>query len=90
MHQWHPRQGMQKKTPQVHRNTGTPCAMVLRLIRALLGVPGLLATVAPAKRLAMRLTSASGGRDHTISLVRLGRPSSLASQHVHRIPHHAS
>jgi hypothetical protein len=26
--------------------TGTPCAMVLRLIRALSGVPGLIATVA--------------------------------------------
>ena len=28
------------------QNTGIPCAMVLRLIRALLGVPGFLATVA--------------------------------------------
>jgi hypothetical protein len=27
-------------------STGTPCAMVLRLIRALSGVPGLIATVA--------------------------------------------
>jgi hypothetical protein len=32
------------------------------------------------------LTSASGGRDHTISLVRIGPPSSFASQSVHRIP----
>jgi len=30
--------------------SGIPCTMVLRLIRALLGVPGLLATVTPEKR----------------------------------------
>ena len=30
--------------------SGIPCTMVLRLIRALPGVPGLLATVIPEKR----------------------------------------
>src|SRR5579859_1484229 len=61
---------MQKKTPQVRRNTGTPCAMVLRLIRALPGVPGLLASVAPRDRLPRNLIPAPGDQDHTISLVR--------------------
>src|SRR5205807_1093635 len=56
-----------RKRPQGSRTTGTPCAMVLRLIRALLGVPGLLAAVAPAKRPARSLIPASGDRDHTIS-----------------------
>jgi hypothetical protein len=31
MHQSHPRHRMQKKTPQVRRNIGTPCAMVYGL-----------------------------------------------------------
>src|SRR5580704_19703909 len=36
-----------RRPTQVRRNhSGTPCAMVLRLLRALLGVPGLLAPVA--------------------------------------------
>jgi len=45
----------------------------------------LLATVAPAIRLAA-LDLSVGSRDHTISLVRIGLQSSLASQRVHRIP----
>src|SRR6185437_2245957 len=46
--------------------TGIPCAMVLRFIRDLPGVPGLIASI--ASRIAARdLTSASGGQDHTIS-----------------------
>src|SRR5690349_14002712 len=36
-----------RRPTQVRRNhSGTPCAMALRLLRALLGVPGLLASVA--------------------------------------------
>ena len=31
MHQSHPRHRMQKRTPQVRRNTGTPCALVYGL-----------------------------------------------------------
>jgi hypothetical protein len=45
--------------------TGTPCAMVLRLIRGLLGAPGSLATV--ASRSSRGLIPASGNRDRTIS-----------------------
>jgi len=64
--------------------TGIPCAMVLTLIRALLGVPGLLATVV-LRYVPQNLIPASGDRDHTIS------PSASARlvrrrQHVHRIP----
>jgi hypothetical protein len=48
--------------------SGIPCTMVLRLIRALLGVPGLLATVTPEKReLLKSLITASGDQDHTTS-----------------------
>src|SRR5689334_17369641 len=37
-----------RRPTQVRRNhSGTPCAMVLRLLRALLGVSGLLASVPP-------------------------------------------
>jgi hypothetical protein len=50
--------------------SGLPCATVFRLIRALPGVPGLLATTA-RNRLASWIP-ASGDRDHTIS------PSALA------------
>ena len=39
-----------RRPTQVRRNhSGTPCAMVLRLLRALPGVPGLLATIARGK-----------------------------------------
>jgi hypothetical protein len=57
----------------------------LRLIRDLLGVPCSLAAVA-LRFVSQHLIPASGDRDHTISLVRLGSPSSLASQRVHRNP----
>ena len=48
------------------RTTGIPCAMVLRFIRDLPGVPGLLAPVASRNR-PQDLTPASGRQDHTIS-----------------------
>jgi hypothetical protein len=39
------------RTYKVHRNhAGIPCAMVLRLLRALPGVPGFLATIACGNR----------------------------------------
>jgi len=38
MHQLHPRHRMQRKTPQVNRNIGIPCAMVLRPILVLSSV----------------------------------------------------
>jgi len=46
--------------------TGIPRAMVLRLIRGLLGVPGFLAAVA-LRSVPQDLISASGDRDRTIS-----------------------
>jgi hypothetical protein len=39
-----------RQSPQVQPNTGIPRAMVLTLIRALLGAPGFLATVISAMR----------------------------------------
>ena len=47
------------------KRSGIPCAMVVRLIRDLPGVPGLLATAA-RNRLASWIP-ASGDQDHTIS-----------------------
>ena len=47
------------------KQSGIPCAMVLRLIRVLPGVPGFLATV--ARNDLASLTPASGGQDHTTS-----------------------
>ena len=46
------------------KRSGTPCAMVLRLLRALPGVSGSLATVA-AQIALHSLTPASRGQDHT-------------------------
>src|ERR1700737_3483868 len=62
-----------RRPTQVRRNhSGTPCAMVLRLLRALPGVPGLLATIACAAcrtegrhRQPANLTPASGSPTHT-------------------------
>src|ERR1700756_941796 len=49
-----------RRPTQVRRNhSGTPCAMVLRLLRALLGVPGFLATIA-CGTISANLTPASG------------------------------
>src|SRR5579859_3218016 len=56
---------MQKRTPQVRRNTGTPCAMVYGLY-VISPVSGLFSH----RRLSIimtGLTPASGGQDHTIS-----------------------
>src|SRR6185312_808706 len=75
-----------EKRPQVQpERPGLPCAIGLRLIRALLGVPGFLATVAcPAKDLA-GLIPASGDRDHTI--LPSASPVLVShSQSVHRLP----
>ena len=67
----HPRPACNKKrrrqSPQVQpERPGLPCAMVLRLIRDLPGVPGLLATAACRSPPAGSIP-ASGDRDHTIS-----------------------
>jgi hypothetical protein len=45
--------------------SGIPCAMVYGLCRALPGVRALIATVVGGS--SANLTSASGGRDHTVS-----------------------
>ena len=72
-----PAKKMQAAEPQVRpRHPGPPCAMVLRLIRAL-GVPGLLATVAARIISPSNLTSASGCQDHTTS-----RPPAQRSSHA--------
>src|SRR6185312_2526072 len=59
--------------------------MVLRLIRALPGVPGFLATVA-GRSSSADLIPASGDQDHTTSP---SAPAALVSHglYVHRIPH---
>src|SRR5579859_8162251 len=66
------------------RHSDIPCAMVYGLY-VLPGVPGLLATVASRTHHPQNLTPASGGQDHTISLVRI-RATSLATPTRHRIP----
>src|SRR4029079_12230765 len=70
------------------RQSGIPCAMVLRLIRALLGVPGFLAAVA-LRFSPQDFIPASGKQDHTIS-PSAGMLSSaqarLSIPSVHRIP----
>jgi hypothetical protein len=67
-------------------HAGLPCAMVLRLIRDLLGVPGFLATVALPTQC---LIPASGNQDHTISPT---APIPLVARNrlVHRIPRQRS
>jgi len=66
-------------------STGIPCAMVLTAyLRALPGVPGLIATVARGSSSA-GLIPASGDQDHAISP---SAPAALVSRRrsVHRIP----
>ena len=64
-----------------------PVRWCSRLIRALPGVPGLLATVAGVMRsIIASLIPASGDQDHTISPHALSLRSSCAAQSVHRIP----
>ena len=60
-------QKRRRQSPQVQpERPGPPCAMVLRLIRDLPGVPGVLATAACRSPPAGSIP-ASGDRDHTIS-----------------------
>src|SRR5882724_9020109 len=65
--------------------TGIPRAMVLRLIRDLLGVPGCLAAVA-LRNVSKNLIPASGDRDRTISPYAFG----ASSLHQPRPSHPAS
>ena len=60
--------GLRRKVPtsqyRYADTTGIPCAMALRLLRALPGVPGFLATI--AAQIALRnLIPASGDQNHT-------------------------
>ena len=74
-----------RKPTQVRRNhSGTPCAMGLRLLRALPGVPGFLATIA-SRVVSQDLISASGDQDHTTWP---SAPASPVLRHKcgHRIP----
>src|SRR3984893_7926284 len=60
--------GDARRPTQVRRNhSGTPCAMVLRLLRALPGVPGLLASVA-ARSLAQLDPSVGGTGPHGLTV----------------------
>ena len=73
------------------KQSGTPCAMVLRLIRDLLGAPGFLAAVA-CRFVTGRLDPSVGGdRDRTISPY-AGMFSSARerAEHPQRPPHPAS
>ena len=73
-----------------------PCANGLRLIRALPGAPGLLATVPPDLGVSGRrptspsrgLIPASGDRDHAISPSAPNAARRATSKRVHRIPPH--
>ena len=83
--------GLKRKVPtsrQVRpKRSGTPCAMVYGLLRALAGVPGLLASV--AHEIAHELDPSIGGpRPHDLT-VRIGAHR-LTRFRVHRSPHHES
>ena len=71
-------------TTGTSKRSDIPCAMVLRLIRGLPGVPGFLATVADRSS-SIDLIPASGDQDPTISS---SAPAALVSHRlrVHRIP----
>ena len=60
--------------------------MVLRLIRDLPGVPGLLATVTPEKLASQELSASVGAPGLHDFAVREQRRSSCAAACVHRIP----
>ena len=64
---------------------GTPCATVLRLIRALLGVPGFRAAVASRETSREKLDPGIGGSGPHDFAVRLAA-ARHAAQSVHRIP----
>ena len=74
-----------RKSSQVRRTTGIRCAMVYGVWRDL---PGGRALIVPVtlRNVSQGLTSASGGQDHALWLVRIEPASSGASRHVHRIP----
>ena len=77
-----------RRPTQVRRNhSGTPCAMVLRLLRALPGVPGFLATIACRSS---RQARPQRRGDRTTRLDRTHRAARLAAQRDHRSPHHES
>jgi hypothetical protein len=79
--------GPQAQSLQVAERSGIPCTMVYGLLRALAGVPGLLASV--AREIAHGLDPSVGGpRPHDLT-VRFRR-TSPAHQSVHRIPSNVS
>jgi hypothetical protein len=84
--------GLKRKMPTSRqagpKSHGTPCAMVLRLLRALLGVPGLLAPV--VCRLVIERLSTSVGVPGPRGLTVRIDIARLRYQCVHRIPHHVS
>src|SRR5580692_7622254 len=90
----HPQPCLQQRNNAQASHTGTPqqsgipCAMVLRLIRDLPGVPGLLATVLGGLSSA-NLMPASGHQDHATSPNAWTALVSRGS-HVHRTPPHVS
>jgi hypothetical protein len=81
----HPRSGCNKKhpvEPQVGRTSGLPCAMVLRLIRALPGAPGFLATITARSKASSRqrqraCARCAGYQRRGIGTTRLRRPRRL-------------
>jgi hypothetical protein len=73
----HPRLALLTRTPQVRRNTGTPCAMVYGLY-ALSPESGLV-SLRRLELIIRDLIPASGDQDHAISLVR-PRIARLATQ----------
>jgi hypothetical protein len=69
------------------KRSGIPCAMALRLLRALPGVPGFLVTV--ARGIFRELDSSVGESEPHGLTVRIA-PHVLRRGRVHRIPHHDS
>ncbi len=77
-------------TKQVQpRHPGIPCAVVLRLIRALLGEPDFVVTVISAMRMHHRQLGASHGAPGPHDFVVRTHAARLATARVHRIPHPA-
>jgi hypothetical protein len=71
--------------------TGIPCANGFNgFLRALLGEPGFLATVAPKKLASQELDTSVGMSGPHDFAVRAPRHSSLDVASVHRIPPHVS
>jgi hypothetical protein len=82
--------GLKRKMPTSQYRqadtTGTPCAMVLRLLRALPGVPGLIASVANGFHSLDPSVGGTGPRGLTVR----DAPHVLRHNRVHRSPHHES